>query len=413
MRKEVNINHLTRVEGHGAVSIVFENDRLKEIKLRFTEGPRFFEYITKERLFIEVPKIVSRICGICYVSHRLASCFAIEDAFKAGIPDEIKLLRELLTVGEFLESHALHLYFLALPDFMGYGSTLEMANDYPNVVKRGFFIKDVGNRIMKIIGGKTVHGENIVPGGFESIPKKEELEEIRELLYRVIPEVEATISLFDSFNYEKTNKEHSLGLCIDSEKFSLIGDKLFLSDGTIFTKREYEIFVEEKVSDYSTAKYSTINGKPYLIGPLSRVNHYIEKLSGEVKKRIQTLKNRFPTDNTLLANLSRAIEMLELSYRGLDIVEDLLKSYPFTGKVKLHPRKGTGYGVKEAPRGTLYHRYTFNEEGRCIGANIITPTAQLQSVVEKDLKELVELHPELNDSELKKKAEILVRAYDP
>ncbi|RUM41043.1 MAG: Ni/Fe hydrogenase subunit alpha, partial [Desulfurobacterium sp.] len=165
MKKELNINHLTRVEGHGAVNIVFENERLKEIKLRFTEGPRFFEYITRERLYTEIPKMVSRICGICYVSHRLASISAIEDAFNVQVTPEIELLRRLLVVGEYLESHALHLYFLALPDYMGYPSTLAMAKDYPNVVKRGFFLKDVGNKIMKLIGGKTIHGENILPGG--------------------------------------------------------------------------------------------------------------------------------------------------------------------------------------------------------------------------------------------------------
>jgi len=411
MKREISINHLTRVEGHGAVSIVFEGDKLKEIKLKFTEGPRFFEYITRERLYTEIPKIVSRICGICYVSHRLASCFAVEDAFQAEIPLEVKLLRKLLTIGEFLESHALHLYFLSLPDFMGYGSALEMARDYPNVVKRGFLLKEVGNRIMKIIGGRSVHGENIVPGGFESIPKREEIEEIEDLLYRVIPEVEATISLFDSFNYGEFKESKPLSLCVSGDRFTLIGEELILSDGTLFTKREFEIFVEEKVSDYSTAKYSTIKGRPYLIGPLARVNHYLDGLSEKVREKISLLKNSFPSYNRLLANLSRAIEMLELSYQGLEIVKDLIAGYPFKGKVNLKPKRGTGYGVKEAPRGTLYHRYDFDSDGRCIGANIITPTAQLQSVIEEDLKKLAER--DLGDGELKKRAEILVRAYDP
>ncbi|MEO2065906.1 MAG: nickel-dependent hydrogenase large subunit, partial [Desulfurobacteriaceae bacterium] len=187
MKKELNINHLTRVEGHGAVDIVIENSRLSEIRLRFTEGPRFFEVITRDRLYTEIPKIVSRICGICYVSHRLASVFAIEDAFGVKVNRGIELLRSLLTVGEFLESHSLHIYFLALPDYMGYPSTLAMVKDYPNVVKRGFKLKEVGNRIMKLIGGKTVHGENILVGGFASIPSREELEEVGRSLLKLIP----------------------------------------------------------------------------------------------------------------------------------------------------------------------------------------------------------------------------------
>ena len=413
MKKELNINHLTRVEGHGAVNIVFENERLKEIKLKFTEGPRFFEYITKERLYTEIPKIVSRICGICYVSHRLASISAIEDAFGAKVTPEIELLRKLLVVGEYLESHALHLYFLALPDYMGYPSTLAMAKDYPNVVKRGFLLKDVGNKIMKLIGGKTIHGENILPGGFKSVPSKEQLQKVQDDLYKVIPEIKATISLFDSFEYPKFNEKYPLSLCIDGDSFTLMGDNLALSDGTLFTKKEYELFVEEKTSTYSTAKYSTVKGKPFLIGPLSRINYHLDNLRSETKEVVSLLETSFPSDNSLHANVARAVEMLELALEGIEITQMLINSYPFKGEVEVKPKAGTGYGVKEAPRGTLYHKYTFDESGRCVSANIITPTAQLQAVIEKDLGDLVELSLDADDAELRKRAEMLIRAYDP
>ncbi|GAB6077074.1 Ni/Fe hydrogenase subunit alpha [Desulfurobacterium crinifex] len=413
MKKELNINHLTRVEGHGAVNIVFENERLKEIKLRFTEGPRFFEYITRERLYTEIPKIVSRICGICYVSHRLASISAIEDAFGVEVTPEIELLRRLLVVGEYLESHALHLYFLALPDYMGYPSTLAMAKDYPNVVKRGFFLKDVGNKIMKLIGGKTIHGENILPGGFKSVPSKEQLQKVQDDLYKVIPEIKATISLFDSFEYPKFNEKYPLSLCIDGDRFTLMGDNLALSDGTLFTKKEYELFVEEKTSTYSTAKYSTVKGKPFLIGPLSRINYHLDNLRSETKEVVSLLETSFPSDNSLHANVARAVEMLELALEGIEVTQMLINSYPFRGEVEVKPKAGTGYGVKEAPRGTLYHKYTFDESGRCVSANIITPTAQLQAIIEKDLGDLVGLSPDADDLELKKRAEMLIRAYDP
>ena len=141
MRRELKVEKLTRVEGHGAVTVVYDGSSVVDVRLRFTEGPRFFEAIVLDRAFNEIPKIVSRICGICYVSHRLASVSAVEDAFGVRVSDEIFLLRKLLAVGEFLESHALHLYFLSLPDYMGYSSAVEMAKDYPNVVKRGFAIR--------------------------------------------------------------------------------------------------------------------------------------------------------------------------------------------------------------------------------------------------------------------------------
>ena len=411
MKKELNINHLTRVEGHGAVDIVIENSRLSEIRLRFTEGPRFFEVITRDRLYTEIPKIVSRICGICYVSHRLASVFAIEDAFGVKVNRGIELLRSLLTVGEFLESHSLHIYFLALPDYMGYPSTLAMVKDYPNVVKRGFKLKEVGNRIMKLIGGKTVHGENILVGGFASIPSREELEEVGRSLLKLIPEIESTLFFLDGLEYPEFESPHEIEMCLNSPSPLLFSSEVSLSDGTNFTKREYELFVREEVSPYSTAKVSKVKGKPFLIGPLARVNRL--ELHPKVLELTKRLKHSFPSKNSHLANLARAVELLDVAYRGVEFIEELLSLYPFEPKVEVNPREGTGFGVKEAPRGTLYHKYTFDSEGRCIGANIITPTAQLQSVIEDDLRALLETSLDSEDSEIKKRAEVLVRAYDP
>ncbi len=415
MKRELNVNHLTRVEGHGAIDIVIEDSRLSEIRLRFTEGPRFFEFITRERLYSEIPKIVSRICGICYVSHRLASIFAIEDAFSVKVNEGIELLRSLLTVGEFLESHSLHLYFLALPDYMGYPSTLSMAKDYPNVVKRGFKLKDAGNRIMKLIGGKTVHGENILVGGFATVPIKADLEEVRGELLKLIPEIEATLFLFDSLDYPDFESPYLLEMALFSPSPVLFGEEIELSDGTRFTKKEYELFVREEVSPYSTAKVSRVKGEPFLIGPLARVNRLFRKgeLHPKVGQTVERLKNSFPSKNTHLANLARAIELLDVAYRGVEIVNRLLELSPFEPMVEVKPKAGTGFGVKEAPRGTLYHKYTFDGDGRCVGANIITPTAQLQSVIEEDLKALVEANLSWQTSEIKKRAQVLVRAYDP
>jgi len=192
-----------------------------------------------------------------------------------------------------------------------------------------------------------------------------------------------------------------------------MGDNLALSDGTLFTKKEYELFVEEKTSTYSTAKYSTVKGKPFLIGPLSRINYHLNNLRSETKEVVSLLKTSFPSDNSLHANVARAVEMLELALEGIEITQMLINSYPFKGEVEVKPKAGTGYGIKEAPRGALYHRYTFDESGRCVSANIITPTAQLQAIIEKDLGDLVERSPDADDLELKKRAEMLIHAYDP
>lgn len=413
MRRELNVNHLSRVEGHGAVDIVFENERLKEIRLRFTEGPRFFEFITRERLYSEIPKIVSRICGICYVSHRLASAFAVEDAFGVKVSKEVELLRRLLVVGEYLESHALHLYFLALPDYMGYPGAIQMAKDYPNIVKRGFRIKELGNRIMKLIGGKTVHGENILVGGFASFPDRGALESVGNELRSIIPELEATLSLFDSLDYPEFNSKVSTAVSVDSRDVTEFSDTVLTSKGDRFTRKEYELFIREETVPYTTAKVSKLEGKPFLIGPLARVNLHIEELHPEVKKELSLLKTKFPSKNSFHSNVARAVELLNVAYRGIEVVEELLScSFP-SAETPVEPKPKTGYGVKEAPRGTLYHRYSFSEDGHCTGANIVTPTAQLQAAIESDLRNLAEAYSSVSDRELKKLAEMLVRAYDP
>ena len=413
MKKELNVNHLSRVEGHGAIDIVFENEKLREVRLRLTEGPRFFEFITREKLYFEIPKIVSRICGICYVSHRLASAFTIENAFGVEIPRSIELLRRLLVVGEYLESHALHLYFLALPDYMGYPGAIQMAQDYPNIVKRGFRIKEVGNKIMKLIGGKTVHGENILAGGFGSFPSRDKVKEISDELKSLIPELEATLALFDSLDYPEFESDVPAYVTLDAPDVTGFSESIVTSGNNRFTKKEYELFIKEEVVTYTTAKVSKLNGKPFLIGPLARVNLHLDELHPAVKKEVSLLKTRFPSQNTFHSNVARAVELLNVAYRGIEFVEALLSEDLSKPSVDIKPTAGTGYGIKEAPRGVLYHKYTFSSEGRCVGANIITPTAQLQAAIEEDLKKLVEIYSSLPDKELKKLAEMLVRAYDP
>ncbi len=414
MKREIKIKKITRVEGHGAVDILIENDKLKYVKLMLVEGPRFFEFITKGKMYYELPLIVSRICGICYVSHRLASVEAIEDAFGVEVPRPINLFRKLLTIGEFLESHALHQFFLALPDYMGYKSTLDMVKDYPNIVKRGFFLKEVGNRIMKLIGGKTIHGENTLVGGFNSLPSIDDLKRLKDDLEKSIPEIEDTIKLFDSFNYPVYNEKHPIEMCIEGNGLPLLGERLILSNGVTFTKREYELFVKETVSPYSMAKVSRINGMPFLVGPLARVNAHFRNFDERVTNLMKTLKVKFPSQNALHGNIARDIEMLQLTYEGIEIVSELISDYPKVTKVdNIKPKANTGYGIKEAPRGTLFHKYTFDETGRCTSTNIITPTAQLQSIVEKDLADFISMNATSSDDFLQKRSEMIIRAFDP
>ncbi|WP_457568820.1 Ni/Fe hydrogenase subunit alpha [Desulfurobacterium sp.] len=413
MKKEIKVDHLTRVEGHGAIEIILEGDKVKDVKVRITEGPRFYEYTVRERLWTDIPKVVSRICGICYVSHRIASVRAIEDAFDVTVPEPIELLRKLLIVGEFFESHSLHVYFLALPDYMGYDSALAMAKEYPNVVKRAFKMKNLGNTIMKTITGKHFHGENIIPGGFATYPTKEELLALKEQLEEIMVDVEDTVKLFDSLDYPELNDPPILQMAISKDKLAFVGNEMYLSDGTVFTKNEFEMFVIESFNGYSMAKQSTIEGKPFLVGPLARVNLHLDSLRPKTKEIMKNMRIKFPSNNSLHQNVARTIELMELAQEGIELIDAILADYPSVSRVEIKPKAGTGFGLKEAPRGTLYHKYSFDENGRCTNANIITPTAQLQANMEKDLKSLAERLSSEDEATVKKYAEMMIRAYDP
>jgi sulfhydrogenase subunit alpha len=416
MAKRITVDVLTRVEGHGAVEVIEENGKYRA-KVKIFEGPRFYEYLVVGQGFENIPRIVSRICGICYVSHRTASARAVEDAFGVELPQELEALRRLANVGAFFESHGLHIYFLALPDYFDYGSLLEMAKDYPNLVERGFKIKNGGVEIMKIIAGKNFHGENLIAGGLATLPTKDELKRIRDLLEELKEDTLETLHLVDRLNHPRLEVEREYQMAVyNSHHWCFYSDRLLLAgegEETIFTKKEYEIFVEEEPVEYSTAKQSRVKGKPVLVGPLARVNLYRGKLSEETRRLLREAKTVFPSTNPFHQNVARAVELVEIRKMALQWVDELLSDYPKVPHVKLKPRKGRGFGVVEAPRGTLYHTYEFDENGYCTNANIITPTAVLQTSMERDAQALVELHSDKSPSELKFMVERLIRSYDP
>jgi len=416
MGKKITVDVLTRVEGHGAVEIVEENGKYRA-KVKIFEGPRFYEYLVVGQGFINIPRIVSRICGICYVSHRTASAKAIEDAFGVHLPEELEALRKLANVGAFFESHGLHIYFLALPDYFGYHSLLEMIHDYPNLVDRGFKIKNTGVEIMKILAGKNFHGENIIAGGFASLPSKDELKRIKELLEEIKEDTIETLHLVDRLNHPflKVEREYQMSV-YSPQGWTFYSEELILkeeNEETIFTKNEYEIFVEEEPVEYSMAKQSRVKGKPVLLGPLARVNIYKDKLSGEIQKLLMDTKTVFPSTNPFHQNVARAIELVEIREQAIKLIDDLLSDFPKVAHVEVKPKKGRGFGVVEAPRGTLYHTYEFDENGYCTNANIITPTAVLQTSMERDAQILVETNSDKSVQELKFAVERLIRSYDP
>src|SRR5271165_369518 len=169
-------DYLARVEGEGAMYVKVDGREVKDIKLRIYEPPRFFEAMLRGRAFTEAPDLTARICGICPVAYQMSAVRAMEDACGVSIDDgPLRELRRLLYCGEWIESHALHIFMLHAPDFLGYAGAVEMARDHPTIVADALKLKKAGNEVMRVVGGREVHPINLRVGGMHRVPRKSEL----------------------------------------------------------------------------------------------------------------------------------------------------------------------------------------------------------------------------------------------
>ena len=176
--RTIKVDTLARVEGEGSLLIRLEGGRAAQVELRIFEPPRFFEAFLRGRAQAEVPDITARICGICPVAYQMSSCHAIEDVAGVAVGGVLRALRRLLYCGEWVESHALHVFMLHAPDFLGYDDALAMAKDHPDVVRKGLRIKKAGNAIVAKLGGREIHPINVRVGGFYRVPTRDELREL-------------------------------------------------------------------------------------------------------------------------------------------------------------------------------------------------------------------------------------------
>ena len=416
MHNSIIINHICRVEGHGGITVNIKDGKVAEVNMDIFEGPRFFEPLVVGRAYDEVAPILMRICAICSAAHTAASLMAVENAFGITVSSQTRLLRELLVHGGNIESHALHLFCLVIPDFLDYPSAIALASDHPKEVKMGLELKKLGNAIQEAIGGRAIHPVNAVIGGFGKLPTKEQLLELKEQLKKGLKQSLVTVDLVSGLQVPDfcTSPNVYAALSSDGAGYSLFGDKIALSTGDTWDINMYKELCEEKVVAHSHAKHSRFNDKPFAVGALARIALNEEKLSGEAKKAKKRLGLSSHLDNMLYNNAAQAVELVYSIERSMEIIDELLTAGIKQEKpMEVKTQAGTGTGAVEAPRGTLYHNYSFDEKGRLTEADVITPTAQNLANIEKDLRVSVENLIDQPKESLAPKLEMVVRAYDP
>ena len=411
--KKVVFEDLARVEGHGGIEISIEGDEIKDVKMNIPEGPRFFEAIIEGVKYDKVPDIMRRICGICTASHSLASIRAIEKAFNIEVTPQTELLRDLLMHGEIIESHSLHLFLLALPDYLGYNDVIEMANKYPGEVKAAFQLKKAGNMVHNILSGREVHGMNDRVGGFSTIPGEDDLAAIRKSMVGSKAAAELAVKFFSSLEVPDFNSGNMLMALDSGNKFGYMGEYVLISNGERRAVEDYRLLTNECVVKHSNAKHSSYNGSPFMVGALSRVLLNGDKLSGTAKELLRENEGRLKKENSLNNNLAQAVELVHCVDRCIEDIDAILSSLENESLVNVETRECDGVGAVEAPRGILYHDYAFDESGCIKHANVITPTAINCSNMEKDLRFAARrLIAEKNEN-FEKPLELIARAYDP
>lgn len=412
MSKAIDIPYISRVEGKGALEIKVRGDRIEDLKFRIYESPRFFEALLIGRRYYEVHEIVSRICGICPVTHQLTALKCIEKIIGLDVPEHIRNLRELMAIGGVISSHALHLFALALPDYTGHPDIIAMAKDHPDIVKAGFRIKEVGDSLVEVIGGRSVHPVSTIVGGFTSIPTVERLRKFKEKLIEAKNLSLKYSSFISSLNYPEFERKCEHIAFYDKEEYPINYGIIKSTEGLELTEDEYRRWIYEVEVGYSTAKHSYVRGRSsFMVGPLPRVNINYHNLSDEAKDTLSSSMFKFPCFNPFASNIARFAEILTLIDKAIGIIDE--KPLEGRPRVEVKPRAGEASAITEAPRGVNFHSYRINDEGIVTYASIAPPTCQNAANIEVDLLEYLKDYLDRSDEEIAHRSEMLVRAYDP
>jgi coenzyme F420-reducing hydrogenase alpha subunit len=412
VRKTIKVDYLARVEGEGALHVSINGSQVEDVRLEIFEPPRFFEAFLQGRHFTETPDIVARICGICPVAYQMSAVHALENSLGIEVTGGVRDLRRLMYCGEWIESHVLHIYMLHAPDFLGYPGAIEMAKDHPGIVERGLQLKKAGNMIIKALGGREIHPINVKVGGFYKAPSRGDLEALCEPLRAARDAAIETVRWVAGFDFPDFERAYEFVALQHGDEYPMNEGRIVSSSGLDIDAADYETYFEEHQVPHSTALHSTFKDKgSYFVGPMARFNLNHAQLSPMARELAHEVGLTAPCQNPFKSIIVRAVEVLHACDEALHLIEGY--EPPAEPAVDLTIEAGSGYAATEAPRGILFHRYQIDPTGIILEAKIVPPTSQNQTIIEEDLRDLVERNIQLPDQELQWKCEQSIRNYDP
>jgi sulfhydrogenase subunit alpha len=410
--REINVDYLARVEGEGAMYLKLDGDEIVDLQFSIFEPPRFYEAFLRGRKHSEAPDITARICGICPIAYQMSSINAMEFAAGAHVHPQIRALRRMLYAGEWIESHTLHVYMLHAPDFLGYESAIEIAQDLPDVVTNALRLKKLGNSVMTLIGGREIHPINMRVGGFYRTPTRKELDTLVEELEWALEMSEETVRLVAGFDFPDFEMPFEYVALRHPDEYAITDGRLVSTEGLDIDVAEWRDHFEEIHVERSNALHCRLKERgTYHVGPMARFTLNHDKLTPRARAMADEVGLEKGERNPFKSIIVRSVELVLACEEILRLISEYKR--PPEPWIAVEPANAVGHGASEAPRGTLYHRYEIDGEGLISDAQIVPPTSQNQRSIEADLNEFVAPRTRMDDETLKWQLEQAIRNYDP
>ena len=411
-RRTIEVGALARVEGEGALHLTIEGDRVVDLRLEIYEPPRFFEGFLRGRSVRELPDLMARICGICPVAYQMSAIHAVESIVGVALDPAIRELRRLFYCGEWIESHLLHMFFLAAPDYLGLDDGIAIAKRHPVQVERALRLRKLGNRILTLLGGRPVNPVGACIGGFSRVPTRAEMAALEAELVHAAGEAEACLRWIASLPIPSRPRDVELVSVRHPDEYPMNEGRLVSTRGLDVAVADFDSAFTESQVPHSTALHCRRRGGgPYLVGPLARLALSAEHLSPGAAAALETLRPRIPSFDPASSVLARGIEVLYACEEALRIA----RAYepPAAPASPWAPRAGVGHGATEAPRGVLYVRVETDAAGDVVAIRIVPPTSQNQAQIEEDLRQLAPGVLALSHDDARRACESAIRDYDP
>lgn len=415
------IDHIARIEGHAGFIGKIVNGKIAEAKIETQEGARLFESLLVGRHFYDAPVITARICGVCPVIHNLTSIKAIENAFGVDPHPFVVTLRQLMLAGQTIQSHTLHLYFLVIADYFNAESGLEFAAKYPDEAKAFLELRDFGNKIIEVIGGRSIHPLTPKAGGFTKLPDKKQLADLLSNVDQNMRRAKKLLSVIAGAPIPKFSRATNYVAMHDNIGYLSYEGQMYSSRNHAMNVDKFIKIIREVEVEGMPAKRAKIHSKGYLVGALARINLNSNNLNPEAAQELKKLNISIPCFNSFYNNIAQAIEIIHLMEEVKNLIDEYLREMKSLDvadiNTQFRPKASRGVGALEAPRGTLFHAYSFDIDGLITEANLITPTVQSIANLEEDLKiwlkRDIDKNKKIDTEEEKKEIMKLIRAYDP